>query len=221
MHILFETKEKEFLQKVSFPEGTTLVEQNIDGDPLKRFIIEDGQFKMLVDFVEQKRPWKRGEEKRFLKDMTRERVFDFFLKGNEWDDTPQREYSTMSAVERKLFNFVSHAGTYQYDEESNEQRNIFRISLNCDSDLDAAEEEISWALPRIAKQFPKWKPIYIDIFEHTLSERGIYFLYWNRRKTFRLMKCTYSHEEELKRFTNLRSMLEYVSRNHYYEKVTR
>jgi hypothetical protein len=216
-HITFTTNEKKALQATKLPEGTTLVQCRKDeyGTPMYRFRIENGKWIMDENFVERDRAWKKGEQEEFEQDMSRERIVDFFLR--DGDRGPQREYNAMSKAEHTYLNFASHAGTYQADEKSGEHRNVFKIKLNRDSDLDAAEEEITWVFNKVAKAYPKWNPIYIDVFEHTLSEYGIYFIYWNRRKTFRLMKCTYGHEEELTKFTNWRSMLEYISKNHYYE----
>lgn len=220
-HIVFETGEKKALKAANLPEGTTLVQCRKDeyGTPMYRFRIEGGEWIMDENFIERDRAWKKGEQEEFEQDMDRERIVDFFLR--DGDRGPQREYSAMSNAEHQYLNFCTHAGTFQPDEESGERRNIFKISLNTDSDLDAAEEEITWVFRKVAKAYPKWNPIYIDIFEHTLSEGGIFYATWNRRKGFKMMKCTYGREEELASFTSWRSLLEHVAKHHYYEDPSR
>ncbi|MCV0439838.1 MAG: hypothetical protein K5880_14525 [Hydrogenophaga sp.] len=217
MHIIYTSNEKPAIKKLELPEGTTLVQcrNNEHQTPMYQFVVEGGELKMQHNHVENDRAWKKGEEEDFRKGITRESIIDFFL-GNE-DRRPYREYQVMSNVEHEHFKFVTHGGTYQPDEESGERRNIFKISLNTDSDIDAAAKEAVEVFTKVAKAYPKWNPLYIDIFEHTLSEGGIYYALWNRRKGFKMMKCTYGREEELAKFTSWRSLLEYVSQNHYYE----
>lgn len=219
-HITFKADEKKHLQELDLPEGTILLQEKSDkyGTLMYRFCIIDGKWVKTDDFIEKNRGWKKGEEEEFSKNMNRERIIDFFLQPE--GSTPYREYHTMSNAEVEHFKFCRSAGTYRLDEKSGEERKIFRISLNTDSDLDAAEEEAIFVFTRVAKKYPKWNPIFIDIFEHTLSEYGSYYAYWNRRKTFRLMKCTYGREKEIAKFTGWRNFLEYVSKNHYYEDPT-
>lgn len=216
-HVIFNTKEKKALKAAKLPEGTTLVQCREDeyGTPMYRFHVEDGDWVMDEDFIERDRAWKAGEQEEFESNMDRERILNYFL--SEDDSRPQREYSAMCSSEHDYLEFVKHSGTYSPDDETGERRNVFQISLNTDSDLDVAEEEIVWAFKKVAATYPKWNPLYISIFEHTLSENGIYYIYWNRRKSFRLMKCTYGSEREIAKFTSWRSLLEYVSKHHYYE----
>jgi len=220
MHIIYNTTEKPAIKKMELPEGTTLVQCRNDENqtPMYQFVVTDGELKMGHNYVEHDRQWKKGEEAAFRKSITREGVLDFFLSDR---DGPYREYSVMSNVEHEHFKFVTHSGTYQPDEESGERRNIFKVSLNTDSDIDAAEKEAIEVFTKVAKAYPKWKSIYIDIFEHTLSEGGIYYATWNRRKGFKMMKCTYGREEELAKFTSWRSLLEHVAKHHYYEDPSR
>ena len=216
-HIIFNTSEKKALENADLPDGTTLVQCREDkyGTPMYRFLIEKSEWIVTKDFVECNRGWKKGEQEEFEADMSRERVIDFFM--NHKDDSPQREYSSMSKAAYKHLKFISHSGTYGPDDETGEYRAAFSIWLNTDSDLDAAEEEITWVFKKVAKAYPKWNPIYIGIFEHTLSEHGTYSVNWNRGKQFHLTKCWYGHEQEIAKFTSWRSLLEYVSKHHYYE----
>lgn len=59
---------------------------------------------------------------------------------------------------------------------------------------------------------------FIDIFEYTLSEYGSYYCFINEeRNEYILMQDKWRITNELKRFTTLMSMLEYIQENHYYE----
>jgi hypothetical protein len=220
MHIVYTSNEKPAIKKMELPEGTTLVQCRNDEHqtPMYKFVVEGGELKMEHNFVENDRAWKKGEEAKFRKSITREGVLDLLLSSRE---RPHREYSVMSSVEHEHFKFVTHVGSYSSDEESGGRRNIFKISLNTDSDIDAAEAEAIEVFTKVAKAYPKWNPIYIDVFEHTLSEGGIYYVNWNRRKTFTMMKCTCGRVEELAKLTGWRAMLEYVAKHHYYEDPSR
>ena len=59
---------------------------------------------------------------------------------------------------------------------------------------------------------------FVDIFEYTLSENGSYYCFINEeRNEYILMQDKWRRASELKRFTALMSMLEYIQENHYYE----
>lgn len=59
---------------------------------------------------------------------------------------------------------------------------------------------------------------FVDIFEYTLSENGSYYCLINEeRNEYILMQDKWRITNELKRFTTLMSMLEYIQENHYYE----
>lgn len=219
IRISFTAKDKKVLKGLTLPVGTILTQSKADeyGTPMYRFVIANGDWEMTENWVEKDRAWKPKEKKIFEADMNRDRIMDFFLAG---DNVPQREFSVMSNAEYKFVKFFRHSGSYQPSKEAEaagEYRSIFRISLNTDSNIDAAEEEMNWALPKLAKAYPTWNPVRLDVFEHTLSEHGIYFMEWDQKKTFRLMKCAYHQEEELQKFTDLRVMLEYIAKNHYYQ----
>lgn len=221
MHILFKSSEREDVQRLKLPQGTTLVESNTEGTPLARWIVKGTILELEADFVERDRGWKKGEQDAFLKGMTKERVFDFFLKQSEGDGVPQREYSLMSGLEHKFFKFIAHSGSYIRNKKTGEQQNMFRISLNKDSDIAAAKKEVAWMLPQIAQQFPNWDPIHIGVFEHTLSEGGIYTVQWDRNSTFVLAKCTYGRNSEEYTTTKLTDLLKYIAANHYYQEKTK
>jgi hypothetical protein len=217
MHILFTVREREAIDSMVLPNGTTLIEQSIKGKPLRRWRVKNSKMVVEEDFVENARPWKKGEADVFVKGVDRERVVDYFLSKREGDSIPQREYSTMSNLEYDLLKFVKHDGCYETDKKTSKQRNLFRISLNRDSDIKAAQEEVSWLLTKIVKAYPDWQPIHLGVFEHTLSQYGIYSLDWDGKKSFVLNKCTYGRVEKLKEFNDLYSTLEYIAKNHYYE----
>jgi hypothetical protein len=58
----------------------------------------------------------------------------------------------------------------------------------------------------------------VDIFEHTLSEGGVYDLWIDKEeKKYQIRKTTYGREEILKEFNDLKKALEYIQEHHYYE----
>lgn len=58
--------------------------------------------------------------------------------------------------------------------------------------------------------------IYIDIFESTLSSRGIYTLIIKKDK-FEVEKTTYGHPEIIYSNKDLKKVLEYIQKHHYYD----
>jgi hypothetical protein len=221
MHILFDKSEKKAVTALTFPDGTTLVESEEGeyGDEcIFAYKVVDGKLTVTTDFKEQERDWKKGEEKKFSKDITKWDIFNFFLRPGE--DVPQREYSTMCNLEHKHFSYISHSGSYHYETEDQPAYYIFRVKINKDSDLDAAETEIEEALQRIDAEHPTREKLELDIFEDTLSEYGVYGAYWDR-KEFVITKVTYGRKEEIARFDTLRQFIEYIAKNLYYQEVTR
>ena len=215
MHVLLNTEEFDQLNPGHLPDGTTLVESSEAGKPLRAYVVEGYQFKVTRDFVEEDRPWKNGEHKKFINGKTKEDVLNFFLSHN--DAGPHREWQAMDRLEYDFFSFMKHAGRYRWLEDDETRFNIFRLSLNRDSNLKKAKREIAWVLEKIANFYPNVNPIYIDIFEHTLSEYGTYHIDWDRENKFDIVKTTYGRPEVIKTLSSLEEMLEYVSKHHYYE----
>lgn len=78
-------------------------------------------------------------------------------------------------------------------------------------------------LQGLKKIFPYLKPVedgfvIVDIFEHTLSECGVYRLWIDKEnKKYQITKTTYGHRKVLKEFNDLKKALEYIQEHHYYE----
>lgn len=86
------------------------------------------------------------------------------------------------------------------------------------------EESLTQTLENLTKILPLIKPMNEEghkrfkIFEHTLSESGIYDL-WQQGDDWVLEKTTHGRTEELKRWGNLKEALAYIQQHHYYESV--
>lgn len=126
------------------------------------------------------------------------------------EDTPFDIWQTWHRAIDKNFDFV---GTSGYVEST--RQNGLQITLCQDSDVDEAIEELNQWLQYVK---PSKDGIFIDIFEHTLSAGGIYYLVIsNDIEHFTLTVCTYGTFSVLKEFDNLRDSLEYIKKHHYYE----
>jgi hypothetical protein len=85
------------------------------------------------------------------------------------------------------------------------------------------EKSVAKTLAGLRKVLPYLKSVQdgcviIDIFEHTLSENGIYNLWIDKKKKrYEVKKTTYGYEETVMKFDDLRKTLEYIQENHYYE----
>jgi len=84
-------------------------------------------------------------------------------------------------------------------------------------------ETLTNAMKGLKKILPYIKPgeegwVSLHIFEHTLSERGGYCLEV-KGTSCRLTKTTYGRHEILKDFDNLKDAMNYIYKNHYYQKV--
>ena len=190
-----------------------MVEKNDYGDPLYRFRVRNSKWILEVDFIENNRPWRDGEEAKFLAGVTKEKVFDYFLNSDETKFVPQREYSAMNSREHNLCRFILHSG--QYLSHNGKQYNIFEIKINQGDNIKDAVVEIGWALLKISIKYPEWNPIRIQVFEHTLAECGSFYIEWDRQ-TFRLCQTSYRREREIQKFTNLTELLTYIAKHHYY-----
>ncbi len=61
---------------------------------------------------------------------------------------------------------------------------------------------------------------FIDIFEHTLYENGVYFILFNDKKNiYKLMKTRRHSTYELKVFNSLEKIMKYIEENHYYNSL--
>lgn len=214
MHINFKTQERPVIEKLNLPDGTTLSQKSAKGKLLYNYIIKNNRLVPEKDWVEHDRSWRKGEKAKFMHNMTRDRVMEFFLK---YDDVPQREYNSMCDAEHELLKHIMHHGMHITDDNTGIQYNIFKIIINRDSDLEFAEKEISWGLAKIAEAYPNWNPIYLDVFDHDLSENGIISINWDRKNSFELNCCTYGRSETRQKFSNVKSMVKYIAEKHYYK----
>ena len=214
MHIILSSEELSSLDVGSFPNGSTIIEKNSEGNIVKSWIIKNGQLAMTKDYLEKKRKWREGEEEAFLKTKTKEDVLRFIFEDH--DNMPYREYRALRDLEFEFFSFIGYAGMIKQINGS--KYGIMQIKLEESIDLDKAVEEVSWALEYAKSVYPtEFNPIVIDIFEHTLSAYGIYELLWDRSDKFEIAKTTYGRREVLKEFGSIREALKYIKTYHFYE----
>jgi hypothetical protein len=78
-------------------------------------------------------------------------------------------------------------------------------------------KEFSYSDQKYQYQIEKRPSIYIDVFENTLSEYGVYYLRMFHEKDVRLYICSYSHVKLLKNFESLFDAIDYTKEHHYYD----
>ena len=96
----------------------------------------------------------------------------------------------------------------------------FRITISRKDDLDAVHAEVMSIYEIVRTKSPLVNPLYISIFEHTLSENGVFHLQVTDEDDqfkIELKKTVYSSDRDLEEFDNWLSALAYIQKHHYYE----
>ena len=108
--------------------------------------------------------------------------------------------------------------TAGYNPETNQTAIEVCLIKDDEESVKKTQDALNLVLPYLKSN--KEGYIYIAIFEHTLSQHGMYFffVYPERdRDKYVLMKSVYHHEEEIKVFGELEDCLKYIQ-NHYWYK---
>ena len=82
--------------------------------------------------------------------------------------------------------------------------------------ISALKEILPFIKPLINGDYKGFK--FIDIFEHTLSEQGTYYMFVDEiENVYKLMQDRYHTTYDLKVFDSLESIIKYVQDNHWYQ----
>lgn len=104
-------------------------------------------------------------------------VVNFFVDYEEFSGISHKDYSLMCNKEWELLKYVAHSGSYILVEGDSPQINLFRITLppKCEDfdELKFKQEFALWTSYTL-KRHPNLDNLEFKIFEHTLSEFGIY-----------------------------------------------
>jgi hypothetical protein len=166
------------------------------------------------DLVLRKTPFKSISE-----DFDKEVVIHWWMNvyvpnGYGELETPYPVYSTWSNAVYKCFNAVKTGG---YCTETNQTG--IEVCFYRDDPLDEQIAEVKMWLSHL-KPIKKGDTtaIHLGVFEHTLSEGGVYTLWVYPENKVILEKCTYGRIHPLKEFSSLDEAFKYVAQNHWYEK---
>jgi hypothetical protein len=215
MHILFQSHEKTYIEMavVDFyiPSGSTLVETNNDSSTVVySYIVKDNLLMVSCDHKEQDRKWKKGECEEFEKNITPDKVRDFFVCDIN-NNTPQRKYVSYRKLENKYFKYIKYSGNHVVNKE---KWSVFQTYINKDSDLKEVKKEFLDVLGCIQKNFPCRESIRFTIMEYTLSQYGCCsFDYHPKNKEYIL---EHSYKSSIK-FDNVMKLLEYIQKHYYCE----
>lgn len=132
------------------------------------------------------------------------------------DRTPQEIHETWSSAIFKTFLYIHQSGY-------NPRTNQTSIDIACIGDVPVEPQ-----LEELRMWLSEYKPIptegdgdvhYVGIFESTLSEFGIYHLEVYDDESCIIRKTTYGRPEILSTFDNLKSALDYIRLNLWYQKT--
>lgn len=132
------------------------------------------------------------------------------------DETPYEVYKTWNNALYKNFKYTRTNG---YNTETNQA--CVHFAPYKEESLDDQEEELKLWLPHVKPsrcEEAEKEGKFVDLFEHTFSEHGSYYLWLFSDTELCLYKCTYGSIRCLQTFTSLSDMIEYVAKHHYYEK---
>jgi hypothetical protein len=135
--------------------------------------------------------------------------------GQRDEETPYEVYKTWSSAVGRYFPFAKAGGGYNPKTD----QSAVEICTYKNFPVEPQLNDLQLWLPHL-------KPIeedgrsyqYLGIFEHTLSEGGVFFLRIYSETDVALWKTTYGHSRLLRSFPMLQEAVLYVSKNHWYEK---
>lgn len=157
----------------------------------------------------QKLKEKQTEEK-VREDMTLGEKIEWLLFEDGYSSDSKR-YGECQKFFRELGLCVS--GYYSYSEQKALEIMLYK---GVQGNLDKTFESINTVLPFIKPINDKGECRF-KLFEHTLSECGIYDLKVDKEGVWTLNKTTYGRERVEKTFENLYDALKYCQQHHYYE----
>ena len=175
------------------------------------FKIKEPLDKELIKLYNQIQKLKEKQTEAKLKeDMTLGEKIEWLLF-EDGHSSDMKHYNECQRFFQELGLWVS--GYYPYSEQKSLQVMLYK---GAQDNLDNTFESINLVLPFI-------KPINDEgerrfkLFEHTLSEHGIYDLKVDKEGVWALNKTTYGREKVEKTFENLYDALKYCQKHHYYE----
>jgi hypothetical protein len=168
----------------------------------------DAELKRLYDEIQELK--EKQTEIKLKEDMTLGEKIQWLLFENGYDSDMKRYYEADK--------FFKDMGLWVSGYYPHSQQKALEIMLykGAQDNLDKILEGIKTVLPFIKPMNAKGERRF-ELFEHTLSEWGIYDLRINKYDVWILNKTTYGREEVEKVFDNLYEALKYCQEHHYYE----
>jgi len=202
---------------VELLDGSTMVETDSEGLPIKRYRLKDNVWSLEKDFVDDARPFSEKDKEAFISKLTKTKVVDFFLQGREVDDVPQREFNAHSNYEYSVLKYAHHSGIYYLSDDADDGIGQFRLMIERDANVKKAAAEIKFILKRARKKRPDLESYTFGILEKTLSAHGIYDVTIFNNDSCEVTITSYGHKRQLKSFEDINSMIEYLKQEVYYE----
>lgn len=218
-HTSIETTEFQNIKDVltRLGNGSTICETSKNGNPLRTWIVKDGNLTLDIDWIEQDRKFTKPEEAAFKEKITRGFVANFFVNYQDDDRIPQREYSALCNAEDTFFKHVRHEGSYIVGKP---RYNLYNVRINKDQNIVEAVQEVEYIQSLQKKRFKNRKTFEWKIFEHTLSESGIHNLIIHSDGACEISITTYGYTGKPVKFNNLAGAMDYIRKHHWYEENT-
>lgn len=222
MHITANVKEESLIKSLTLTEGTSVIVQDNDKN-LRRLEYINGTWTMTQDFEEEDRPLAASEEAAIRSTLTKETVLKFFVGYSDYSSAsvPYKVWRVHNFEEAKLFEYVKHDGGRYYDSRQ-KVINTFRVtlpSLKNSFNVDLFKDELFNCYEAVKAHYTDWPEDYIifGIFEHTLSEGGIYELHMYNKNEYAITITTYGSQQELTSKLDFNQMVDYIRTNCYYD----
>lgn len=119
---------------------------------------------------------------------------------------------------RDAYAFFKELGFSTHGHFPSTQQRCLQIILYQDDDESVKKtEEALDLIGKYIKPLPEYQAKVFGIFEHTLSENGMYNYLEKEDGTFHVMRTAYGRETLMFGGTGRQTVLEYIQNHHYYE----
>jgi len=200
--------------------GSTIIVQN-NQDYLRKFLVDDSItepgnncLNLIIDFVEEKKPFSKKDKEKFDKSLTTDNVIDFFLHHNNKDRTPMREYISYSDFLDKNFSNIMNNGFHTLKDDTTVGG--FFLKIKKTDDLSLVKKEIELILSKIKGMNLKINEYDFSILEESCGQYGCYSLKTLFNNQFRIEIMCHGQASDITNWDTLDNSLMFIQNNFYY-----
>lgn len=221
MHIIATPQEFDAVKEFDgWPEGTTVVTCE-DREFFFNYQRVDGSWTVTHDHKDHDRDWKRGEKKKFLATLTREKVIEIFLRGeDDSDNRPPREYQVLCDYSQDIFKHIPLVffSAYHADEDEDVDLPLYvmpTLVLNRSANTAEVVAEIEECLEVMRRLHPRKKVHQLDVLDHECSQYNSWYFNVYPDGTVARGDARYGRGEGGPTFKNLTDMVAFAKAMHY------